>query len=77
VSKGNPTVESAREIILDPEIKMEITFALGLGISTNNQYEAYVLFKGLFLAKESNKKSLIVIGDSSVIIKSMVMESTP
>jgi ribonuclease HI len=48
-----------------------------LGISTNNQAEAYALLQGLLLAKESSIKSLIIIGDSSIIIKSMVMKSIP
>jgi hypothetical protein len=65
-----------RGIIFDPEGRMESTFAWGLGTSTNNQDEAYALFQGLLLANDSNIESMIIVGDSSVIIKSMVLHTT-
>jgi ribonuclease HI len=60
---------------LDPRGKHESSFAWGLGESMNNQDEAYALLQGLHLAIELGVKNLIVIGDSSVIIKLMLSQS--
>jgi len=62
-------------IILNPEGKLETTFAWGLRKPTNNQNEAYALFQGLLLSKESNIKSLSMIEDSSIIIKLITLKS--
>jgi ribonuclease HI len=63
-------------IILDPRGKVKTTYAWGLRNSTNNQAKACGLFQGLRIATDSMVKSLIVIGDSSTIIKLMALKST-
>jgi len=50
-------------IILDLGGKVETTYAWGLGNSTNNQIDAYVIFQGLCIAIKFIIKYLIVIGD--------------
>jgi ribonuclease HI len=64
-------------IILDFVGKPETSYVWGLLNSTNNQAEAYVIFQCLHIANESEIKSLIIIGDSSTFIKSILLKSTP
>jgi ribonuclease HI len=47
-------------------------YAWGLGIASNNLMEAYALMQGLKLAIEANIHSLIIIGDSKLVIGKMV-----
>jgi ribonuclease HI len=56
--------------------KQELTYAWGLGTTTNNQAEAYTLLQGLLLINASRVRTLIVIGDSSIIIKLMNSKKT-
>jgi ribonuclease HI len=51
---------------------MVATYAWGLGKASNNQVDTYALLCGILLAKEAKVKALIVIGDSMVVIKSML-----
>jgi hypothetical protein len=44
-------------------------YAWGLGVAPNNLEKNYTLLKGLLLAKETKVRSLIVLGDSLVIVK--------
>jgi ribonuclease HI len=44
----------------------------GVGNSTNNQVEVNVVLQGLLLVNESKTKTLIYIGDSSIIINLMI-----
>jgi hypothetical protein len=52
-------------IFLDPRGKIEASFTWGLGVSMNNQAEAYALLQGHCLAIESGLKNLILIGNLS------------
>jgi hypothetical protein len=54
--------------LLDPRGISVILFSWGLGNASNNLENAYALLCGLSLAKEANINSLIVFGDSMVII---------
>jgi ribonuclease HI len=56
-------------------VKRQLTFAWGLGIASNNLAEAYALMQGLRLAIEANIQSLIVVGDSKLIIGKMVTKN--
>ena len=49
----------------------------GLGIMSNNMAEALALWKGLKLAHERNLNSLVVFGDSKLILHSMVSKTLP
>jgi ribonuclease HI len=44
--------------------------------ATNNQVEAYSLLQGLLSINATNMKTLIVIGDSSIIINLMNNKKT-
>jgi ribonuclease HI len=48
-SKRNPGVESTWGVIYDPNGIEKLSFAWGLGHSTNNQVEAMVVYMGLKL----------------------------
>jgi len=52
-----------------------LTYALGLGQATNNQGKAYALLHGLILVKEANIRTLIVFGDSMMVVKAMLDKS--
>jgi hypothetical protein len=48
-------------VIYDPEENQLSAFALGLGISTNNQAKAYALVQGMSNATKLGIKELIII----------------
>jgi hypothetical protein len=49
---------------------------LGVGISSNNVVEAYPLMQELILTIEANIQSLIVVGDSDIVMSKMVSKNT-
>ena len=53
------------------------SFAWGLGIASSIQVEALALFQGLKMLKVLNIREANVIGDSQVIINTMVTHSKP
>jgi ribonuclease HI len=63
-------------IVLDPKGNQENTFEWGLGRASNNQVETLALFQGLRILDESYIKRLIVIGDSTLVIKLMLRASS-
>jgi ribonuclease HI len=70
-------VASVGGIIIDPEGHLEMTFAWGLGNSTNNQGEAYAFLQCLRSINEARTKTSIAIGGSSIIINRMISKKTP
>jgi ribonuclease HI len=50
---------------------LQLTYAWGLGESTNNKVESLALFQGLNILKSKKIRSLIVINNSLVIIQQM------
>ena len=52
-------------------------YAWGLGSMTNNMKEALALWQGLKQARERNLDSLVVFGDSNVIIQSLRSKNLP
>lgn len=61
-----------RGAIISPGGTKALTYAWGLGIASNNLAEAYALMQGLKLAIEANIRSLIVKGNSKLVIIKMV-----
>lgn len=61
---------------MDPGETLELSFEWGLGISSNNTTEAYALLQGLRSVKESKIQSLIVVGDSKLIIGKMISNAS-
>jgi ribonuclease HI/exonuclease III len=74
-SKGNPGPSGGGGTIQDPNQGTVMQYAIGLGIDTNNRAEALALWQGLKLAIKLNIQDLTVIGDSRIIIQTMVKGS--
>lgn len=53
-----------------------MTYAWGLGTSTNNQAKAYVLLQGLISVNANKARNLILISDSSIIISITISKKT-
>jgi ribonuclease HI len=66
--KVTPGVASAGGVILSLGGHTRLTFSWSLGTKTNNEVEAYALFKGLLLAQNQGMDSISISGDSKAII---------
>jgi len=75
-SKRNIRVVGFGGIFYDSEGNIVAKYVWGLGQATNDQVEDYALLWGICIASEKKIVSLKVIGDSTVIIKSMIGEVT-
>jgi ribonuclease HI len=64
-------VVGAGGFILDIEGNTETNFEWGLCKATNNQEEVFALFQGLRIIDNKHIRNLIVIGDSTLIIKQL------
>jgi ribonuclease HI len=64
-------VAGARGFNFDPRGQREHRYSWGLGHKTNNQAEVLVALKGLTLIPKDKSQSIIVIGDSEPVIKSL------
>ena len=74
-SKGNPGRAGGGGILLSSENSVLANYAWGLGIMSNNMAEALALWQGLKLAHERNLNSLVVFGDSKLILQSMISKT--
>jgi ribonuclease HI len=63
-------------VITNLEGIVKASFAWGLGNSSNNLVEAYVLWHGLKIAINYGVKILNVVGDSKNVIMHMVLKTT-
>ena len=59
-------------ILLDPEGKIEQTFAWGLGFMTNNEAEWMALLQGLTILADSDLCKVAIFGDSRHVIYKML-----
>ena len=59
-------------MLLGPDGKEEITFEWGLEKKTNNRVEALMLLMGSKIMKERHINSIILIEDSTILIKQMI-----
>ena len=57
--------------VINPEGIMEINYARGLRIVSNNEAEAYGFLQGLKNIDLKRVQSILVVGDSSTILKIM------
>ena len=57
--------------VINPKGIMEINYARGLGIASNNQAEVYGFLQGLKNIDFKRVQSILVVGDSSTILKLM------
>ena len=76
-SKGNPGRAGGGGTLLSSENSVLANYAWGLGIMSNNMAEALALWQGLKIAHEQNLHSLVVFGDSKLIIQFMVSKTLP
>jgi ribonuclease HI len=58
-------------VIYDPRGQKEHQFSWGLGCKTNNQDEVMAAFKGLSMIPENKTQSVIVLGDSEIVMKQL------
>jgi ribonuclease HI len=75
-SKGNPGVAGGGGILVSPNGLLEITYAWGLGIETNNRAKALALWQGLTEAINQNVQDLVIVGDSRLIIQTLILCKT-
>ena len=66
-SKGNPGLAGGGGVLLSDENSILATYAWGLGTMSNNKAEALALWQ----AQEINVDSLVVFGDSKLIIQAL------
>ena len=64
-------------VILSPGGSTELHFSWGLGHETNNRSKALALWQGLNLAIKRNFLSILVFGDSRLIIQAMKPQKNP
>ena len=76
-SKGNPGQAGGGGIILEPSAKLQLSYAWGLGIASNNQAEYLALWQGLNQARKLNIQKLTIFGDSRLIIKALYTKKVP
>ena len=70
-SKGNPGLAGGGGVLLSDENTILVTYAWGLGSMSNNKAEVLALWQGLRQAQERNLDSLVVFGDSKLIIQAL------
>ena len=63
--------------MFDPKGKHVFVYAWELGIVANNQAKSYALLRGMSIAIDLGIKELVIIGDSRIIIKSLVFKEPP
>lgn len=72
-SKNNPGQAGAGGVIKDEQGRNLVTYEWGLGIMTNNKAEAYSLLLGTSIARNLGIRNLLIVGDSAIIIASMII----
>ena len=70
-SKGNPRISGAEGLVYSSGRMIKTSFSWGLGSMINNQAERYGLLKACQIAKELGYKSIQILGDSELLIKSL------
>eukprot|EP00253_Pinus_taeda_P032656 PITA_32656 len=71
-SKHNPGAAGAGGVVKDQHGTLISSYEWGLGEATNNSAEAYSLLMGTNILLEKGLRNAIIIGDSSIIISSMI-----
>lgn len=56
-------------VILDLKEKRETKSRWGLGVDTNNQVQVLAIYQGIKISISMGIRKLVVLGDSSLIIK--------
>ena len=61
----------AGEDILDSRGNIEVQYAWGLGVATNNEAKALAFLKGNLQLKSQQARQVTVVGDSLIILKAV------
>jgi ribonuclease HI len=64
-------------VIYSPGGQLSLSFSWSIGEATNNQAEAYAIFKGLGLAQNQGIKDISILGNSWMIINLIRKPSPP
>ena len=75
-SKGKSRVSSTGGVIFFPDSLIHLSFSWGLGTMTNNQAECYNFLIDIQLVKGKGLKSLQIIGDSEMLVKTLNTTTT-
>ena len=70
-SKRSTSFFMVLQKVINPKGIMEINYARGLGIASNNQVDAYGFLQGLKNIDFKRVQSILFVGDSSTILKLM------
>ena len=62
----------ARGVLLDPDGKIEHSFAWGLGNRTNNEAEWLALLQCLLFLQAKNYRKVLIFGDSKHVISKLI-----
>ena len=76
-SKGNPGQAGGGGILFEPSSKLHLTYAWGLGYTSNNHAEYLALWQGLKQAGKLNIQKLTILGDSRLIVKVLHTKKVP
>jgi ribonuclease HI len=70
-------VAGAGRILLNPEVNQAIELSWGLCIASNNEVEALATFKVVMALTKYGIQEAMIVGDSSIIIRSLRNENFP
>jgi ribonuclease HI len=73
---GNPGVAGVGGVIYDSDGQKVVDFSWGLGKNTNNREETLAVYMGLKIAHSRSIQTLVVIGDSEIVIRDLLGLST-
>ena len=76
-SKWNPGQARGGGIIFEPSGKLHLSYAWGLGHTSNNHAEYLALWQGLNQAGKLNIQKLTILGDSRLIVKALHTKKVP
>ena len=76
-SKGNPGQAGGGGIIFEPSGNPHLSYAWGLGHTSNNQAEYLALWQGLNQARKLNIQKITIFGDSKIIVKTLHTKKGP
>jgi hypothetical protein len=69
-------VAGAGGVIYDSDRQKVVDFSQGLGKNTNNREKTLAVYMGLKISYERSIRSLVVLGDSEIVIKDLLGLST-
>jgi ribonuclease HI len=76
-TKATQEWQKQRGITFNPNGNQDVSYEWGLGVVSNNQAKALVLSQGIKILDSRRIKNIIIVGDSSIIIKLMSKMNTP